>query len=92
MHRKWRDKKNVNMISTIYDDKMEVIQVGGKTTSKPTICIKYKKLHMGGVDLLDQETSASSLTRKGIKKYYKKVLCPDGRCFLAAWAVHKSVY
>ena len=37
MHRKWRDKKNVNMISTIYDDKMEVIQVGGKTTSKPTI-------------------------------------------------------
>ena len=73
MHMKWRDKKYVNMLSTIYDDSMETVQSGGKEVSKPSVRIKYKKLHMGGVDLMDQITSASSITRKGITKYYKKI-------------------
>ena len=72
MHLKWSDKKYVNMMSTIYDKEMEEVRVGGKITSKPSVCIKYKKLHMGGVDLLDQVTASSSSTRKGLKKYYKK--------------------
>lgn len=73
MHMKWRDKKYVNMLSTVYDESMEIVQSGGKEVSKPTVCIKYKKLHMGGVDLMDQITSASCVTRKGVTKYCKKI-------------------
>ena len=40
---------------------------------KPTVCIRYKKEHMAGVDLMDQITSCASLVRKGVKKYYKKI-------------------
>ena len=72
MHLKWKDKKYVNMLSTIYDDKMENIEKGNRSSIKPKVCIEYKKKHMGGVDLLDQVTSYNSCTRKGIKKYYKK--------------------
>lgn len=71
MHLKWRDKKNVNMLSTIYDDKMKDILVGGKTSSKPGVCINYKKFHLGKEDLLNQITTAT--LAKGGVKYYKKV-------------------
>ncbi|XP_042216904.1 piggyBac transposable element-derived protein 4-like [Homarus americanus] len=73
MHMKWRDKEYVNMLSTVYEDSMEMVQSGGKEVSKPTVCIKYKRMHMEGVDLMDQVTSASSVTRKGVTKYYKKL-------------------
>ena len=73
MHTKWRDKKDVNMLSTIYEGEMEEVTVAGKEAQKPTVFIRYKKEHMTGVDLMDQITSCASLVRKGVKKYYKKI-------------------
>ena len=40
---------------------------------KLTTCIEYKKNYMAGVDMMDEITSAASLVRKGLKKYYKKM-------------------
>ena len=73
MHLKWKDRQPVNMLSTIYNNEMEEVCVGGKATNKPSVCINYKKLHMGGVDLLNQTSSSSASNRKRMKKYYKKV-------------------
>ena len=73
MHMKWKDKKDVNMLSTIYEPSMERVKVAGKETMKPTVCINYKRHHMSGVDIMDQITSCASLVRKGVKKYYKKI-------------------
>ena len=70
---KWKDKKDVNMLSTIYEGEMEEVSVAGKQTMKPTVCIRYKKELLAGVDLMDQITSCASLVRKGVKKYYKKI-------------------
>ena len=68
------NKKDVNMLSTIYEGETEEVTVAGKEPLKPTVWIRsrYKKEHMAGVDLRDQITSCSSLVRKGVKKYYKK--------------------
>lgn len=71
MHMKRRDKKYVKMLSTSYDDSMETVQPGQKRVRKPSVCIKCKKMHMRGIDLMDQITTALSITCKGIKKYYK---------------------
>ena len=58
------------MLSTIYNDEMEEVRVGGKATNKPSVCINYKKFR--GVDLLDQISSPSPSYRKIIKNYYMK--------------------
>ena len=60
------------MLSTIHNEERKN-NVAGKECMKPTICIEYKKNHMAGVNLMDQITSAVSLVRKGLKKYYKKM-------------------
>lgn len=73
MHMKWRDKKYVNMLSTIYEDSMEEVAVAGQRVSKPDVCIKYRKHHMAGVDKMDQIISVQTSARKGVKKYYKKI-------------------
>ena len=58
---KWRDKKDVNILSTIYESEKEEVTVAGKEALRPTVCIRYKKEHMAGVDLMDQITSYASL-------------------------------
>ena len=62
------------MLSTIYNEERQKITVAGKECMKLTICIEYKKNHTAGVDLMDQITSAASFVKKGLKKYYKKML------------------
>lgn len=72
MHMKWRDKKYVNMLSTVYEDSMKEVTVAGKQVSKPDVCIKYRKHHMAGIDKMDQIISVQTSARKeGVKKYYK---------------------
>ena len=61
------------MLITIYKGEMEKVTVAGKEALKPTVCIRYKKEHMAGVDLMDQVTSCASLVQKDVKKYYKKI-------------------
>lgn len=69
---KWKDKKDVTMISTIHDNSMVEIQKRDKTIQKPAVVLAYNK-DMGGVDLLDNLLHFYSLDRTHLKKYYKKI-------------------
>ena len=66
IHLKWKDKKDVNMLSTIHNEERQKVIIAGKECMKPIICIEYKKNHMAGVDLMDQITLAASLRAEKI--------------------------
>ena len=68
---RWRDKKYVNMLSTIHDDSTVEIVVRGKKAVKPQVCLDYND-KMGGVDLSDAYLASYPSARKRLKKYYKK--------------------
>lgn len=72
----WKDKREVLMISTLYDDSTEnVVRTtkGGtqETIKKPSIICRYNE-NMGGVDLTDHYISSYAFTRKTVK-WWRKV-------------------
>ncbi|XP_066981208.1 piggyBac transposable element-derived protein 4-like [Macrobrachium rosenbergii] len=70
---KWKDKKDVCVLSTMYDDSMvKVKSRRGKEMYKPKAVAHYDA-NMGGVDLSDNLLVHFSTTRNTLKKYYKKV-------------------
>lgn len=69
---KWKDKKDIIMISTIHDNTMVEIEKRDKTIQKPAAVLAYNK-DMGGVDLSDNLLHFYFLDRTHLKKYYKKI-------------------
>lgn len=70
---KWKDKRDVCMLSSIHDAEMRtVVNKKGETKEKPVVCIEYND-SMGGVDLSDQCIVPYSTARKRMKKYYHKI-------------------
>ena len=70
---KWKDKKDVCVLSTLHDDSMVTVKSRrGKETSKPKAIADYN-CNMGGVDLSDNLMVHFSTARNRMKKYYKKV-------------------
>ncbi|KAG8238530.1 hypothetical protein J437_LFUL018202 [Ladona fulva] len=73
MAMKWRDKREVCILSSTHDDAMvEVRSRGGGTKRKPQACIDYNDA-MGEVDMIDQCIVTYSAARKRLKKYYQKL-------------------
>lgn len=70
---KWRDKREVTMISTLHDTSMLPVQRRGEEepVDKPVCVIDYNK-YMGGVDHSDQLMSYYPFKRKALK-WYKKL-------------------
>jgi len=69
---KWKDKRDVLMLSTKHSDIMiETINKRGQTTKKPEIVIDYNK-GKALVDICDQRSSYHSPLRKSMK-WYRKV-------------------
>jgi hypothetical protein len=69
---KWRDKRNVVMISTYHDAEMQSVTKRGKETKKPVCVIHYNKW-MGGIDLKDQLLQTYLVERKRLHKWYMKL-------------------
>ena len=70
---KWKDKKDVYVLSTLHDDSMvNVKSRRGKEKSKPKAVADYNS-NMGGVDLSDNLMVHFLTARNRLKKYYKKV-------------------
>jgi hypothetical protein len=70
---KWCDKKEVYLLTTIYDTKTRQVTLkSGKKISKPVAIIEYNNF-MGGVDASDQGTASYPLMRKQQKKFYIKI-------------------
>jgi hypothetical protein len=69
MIRKWKNKKDICLISTTHD-KMVPTRVQGQDMEKPTVVIDYNP-RMGGVDLSDAYMTSYCSTRKRLKKTIK---------------------
>ena len=68
---KWRDKKDVHMMTTIHNDNLVEFQRRRGPVVKPE-CVHDYNMYMGGVDLNDQMLQPYLSTRKS-KFWYKKV-------------------
>lgn len=68
---KWKDKRDVLMLSTKHSVRFVEITKRGKLVRKPKIVLEYNKAK-GGVDLADQMASYSTPLRKSIR-WYKKI-------------------
>ncbi|XP_064643589.1 piggyBac transposable element-derived protein 4-like [Lineus longissimus] len=71
---KWRDKKDVHMLSTIHDARTRQVARADPNkppVMKPQVCCDYNDT-MGDVDLSDAFFSAYPSSRKRLKKYYIK--------------------
>lgn len=68
---KYKDKKDIYLISTIHTDRKMTVKSKGKFVDKPEVVVMYNKT-MGGVDLSDSKLTSYNTTRKRMKKYYQK--------------------
>jgi hypothetical protein len=60
---RWKDKRDVSILSTIHNAEMKTVNKRGKQTIKPAAVISYNDT-MGGVDKVDQHMANNPLTRK----------------------------
>jgi len=70
---KWKDKRDLYMLSTKHDSEMISIDHHGKCIEKPKVVIDYN-LGKSPIDLSDQLSSYSNPLRRSIKWYKKVVL------------------
>lgn len=69
---RWKDKRDVSILSTIHNPEMKTVNIRGEQKKKPLAVISYNDT-MGGVDRVDQHIATNPVTRKRGKKYYKKI-------------------
>lgn len=67
---KWKDKRDVLVLSTKHSDRFQTVTKRGKTVLKPKIVLDYNRAK-GAVDLSDQMAAYSTPLRKSVK-WYKK--------------------
>lgn len=67
---KWKDKRDVLMLSTKHSSGSSTIRKKGKVIRKPRMILAYNKAK-GAVDMSDQMTAYSSPLRKTVKWYRK---------------------
>lgn len=53
---KWRDKRDILMISTKHDSAVSDVQIRGKTVQKPKVVVDYN-IGKSSIDLSDQMSS-----------------------------------
>jgi hypothetical protein len=66
---KWRDKKDVAMISTYHGEETKKLTKCGQEKEKPVSVLDYNE-NMGGVDLKDQVLQPYLLERQEMTKWY----------------------
>lgn len=69
---KWKDRRDVLMLSTKHDNSMKSFNRRGKTFEKPNVVAEYNK-GKGYIDLSDQMGSYHTCLRKSIKWYRKLI-------------------
>ncbi|KAI4469567.1 piggybac transposable element-derived protein 4 [Holotrichia oblita] len=67
---KWRDKRDVLVLSTLHKDNMKPLQQRGGETEKPEVILEYNKAK-AYIDLADQIKAYSHCLRRGTKWYRK---------------------
>ena len=88
---RWKDKKDITLLSTKHDATMSLTTTGtvNKNRLKPTVIIDYNT-HMGGVDNHDQLLQYYQLTRKTMKWWKKLFFHIMNMCTANAFLLWKS--
>jgi hypothetical protein len=68
---KWKDKRDVVLVSTFHDDSTEDVTTRKGIVQKSSVVLDYNK-NMGGVDTNDGQLQSYKLAREHLKKYYQK--------------------
>ena len=71
---KWKDKRDVIVISTFHNDSMEDVITRQGVLQKPSVILDYNK-NMGGVNRHDGQLQSYKLAQECLKKYYQKMFC-----------------
>ena len=71
---KWKDKKNVSLLSSVHGAHMVDVETRTGNVSKPKVVIDYNNT-MGGVDLVDQHYYVYPTPRKKGKNTTKRFFC-----------------
>ena len=71
---KWKDKKDVSLLSSIHGAHMVDVEAKTGSVSKPKVAIDYNNT-MGGVDGVDQHYSVYPTPRKRGKNTTKRFFC-----------------
>lgn len=90
---KWRDKRDVHMLSTIHTSDMIQTDKIDRTTNKPIskpLCIKDYNKNMGLVDRSDMQISFSTCIRKTVKSYKKLFFHVLDLSMFSAYILHKE--
>jgi len=69
---KWKDERDVVLVSTFHDDTMENVTARQGVIQKPSVIFDYNK-NLGGVDRNDGQLQSYKLAREHLKKYYQKM-------------------
>ncbi|KAG8223608.1 hypothetical protein J437_LFUL003476 [Ladona fulva] len=69
---KWKDKRDLIMVSTFHGLEMSRVEKRGKIQMKPCVVQDYN-LHNGGVDKSDGLMKMYKIARNKPKKYYQKI-------------------
>ena len=69
---KWKDKRDVVLVSTFHEDSMENVPTRQGVIQKPSVIFDYNK-NMGGVDRNDGQLQNYKLAQECLKKYYQKM-------------------
>jgi len=69
---KWKDKRDVILVSTFHDDSMENVTTRQAIIQKPSVVFDYDK-NMGAVDRNDGQLQSYELARERLKEYYRKM-------------------
>ena len=69
---KWKDKRDVVLVSTFHDGTMEPVKTRKGVIQKPSVVLDYNK-NMGGVDMNDAQLQSYKLARERLKRWYQKM-------------------
>jgi hypothetical protein len=71
---KWKDNRDVVLVSTFHDNSMENVTTRQGVMQKPSVVVDYDK-NIGGVDRNDGQLQRYKLARERLKKCYQKMFC-----------------
>lgn len=88
---KWRDKRDLLMLSTRYSDEMIKVQKRNVEIEKPKTVIEYNK-YKAYIDISDQLKSYNTSLRRGVKWYRKlSIELMLGTALVNAYFLHQNV-
>ena len=69
---KWKDKRDVVLVSTFHDDSMQDVTTRQGVIQELSVVFDYNK-NMGGVERIDGQMQSYKLAQERLKKYYQKM-------------------